>query len=206
MMTGQQDIMYQVPKDIADFLANNPDLAVTTRPSIQFIYFIPDAADRSGIGVFKDKRVREALMMAIDRKAIANALLPKEIADMPLQKSMCHEWHVGCAASLSPPEFNLAKAKKLLAEAGHPNGFKIALTTWGPSVQAAEAIAGQLRRIGVNASVDVQSVGGFVKKRAPVACRLSFRSGITAADSLMWIRRQGSFFCLDRAIIPAIRR
>lgn len=166
MMTGQQDLMYQVPNDISGFLSKNPDLEVTTGPSIQFIYFIPDAADRSGIGVFKDKRVREALMRAIDRKAIANALLPKSIAAMPLQKSMCHEWHVGCVATLSPPDFDLAKAKKLLADAGQANGFKLALTTWGPSVQAAEAIAGQLRRVGVNASVDAQSIGGFVKKRA----------------------------------------
>ncbi len=105
-------------------------------------------------------------MMGIDRTAIAKALLPKQIADMPLQKSMCHEWHIGCAFSLSPPEYNLAKAKKLLAEAGVANGFKIALTTWGPSVQTAEAIAGQFRRLGVVASVDAQSIGGFVKKRA----------------------------------------
>ena len=166
MMTGQQDLMFQVPKDIADNLGANPDLKITILPTIQFIYFIPDAADRSKIGIFKDKRVREAFMMGIDRTAIAKALLPKQIADMPLQKSMCHEWHIGCAFSLSPPEYNLAKAKKLLAEAGVANGFKIALTTWGPSVQTAEAIAGQFRRLGVVASVDAQSIGGFVKKRA----------------------------------------
>ncbi|MGE3646660.1 MAG: ABC transporter substrate-binding protein [Beijerinckiaceae bacterium] len=166
MMTGQQDLMYQVPNDIAQFLKQNPDIEITTIPSIQFIYFIPDAADRSGVGVFKDKRVRQAVMMGIDRKAIAKALLPKEIADMPLQKSMCHEWHVGCKATLSPPEYNVEKAKKLLAEAGHPNGFKLALTTWGPSVQTAEVVAGQLRKIGIDASVDKQSIGGFVKKRA----------------------------------------
>ncbi|MCC2096390.1 MAG: hypothetical protein KDJ29_05835, partial [Hyphomicrobiales bacterium] len=166
MMTGQQDLMYQVPKDIATNLKANPDLAITILPTIQFIYFIPDAADRSKIGIFKDDRVREAFMMGIDRKAIAKALLPKTIADMPLQKAMCHEWHIGCAFSLSPPEYNLAKAKQLLKEAGVPQGFKIALTTWGPSVQTAEAVAGQLRRLGIIASVDAQSIGGFVKKRA----------------------------------------
>lgn len=166
MMTGQQDLMYQVPKDIAEFLGKNPDIQISVRPSVQFVYFIPDAADRSGIKAFKDRRVREALMMAIDRKAIANALLPKSIAAMPLQKAMCHEWHVGCAFTLAPPDYDLAKAKKLLADAGYPNGFNLALTTWGPSVQFAEAVAGQLRKVGVNASVDALSIGGFVKKRA----------------------------------------
>lgn len=166
LMTGQQDLMYQVPKDVAENLKANPNIEISVRPTIQFTYFIPDAADRSGIGVFKDKRVREALMMAIDRKAIAKALLPKEIAEMPLQKAMCHPWHVACAFTASPPEYNLEKAKKLLAEAGHPNGFKLALTTWGPSRQIAEAVAGQLRKVGVEASVDALSIGGFVKKRA----------------------------------------
>jgi peptide/nickel transport system substrate-binding protein len=166
MMTGQQDLMYQVPKDIAEFLGTNPDLEISVRSTVQFIYFIPDAVDRSKIGIFKDKRVREAFMMAIDRKAIARALLPKSEAEKPLQKAMCHEWHVGCAFSLSPPEYDLEKAKKLLAEANVPKGFKIALTTWGPSIQTAEAVAGQLRRAGIIASVDALSIGGFVKKRA----------------------------------------
>ena len=166
MMTGQQDLMYQVPKDIAEFLGKNPALEISVRPTVQFVYFIPDAADRSKIGIFKDKRVREAFMMAIDRKSIAKALLPKSVADMPLQKAMCHEWHVGCAFSASPREYNLEKAKKLLAEAKVPKGFKIALTTWGPSVQVAEAVAGQLRRAGIIASVDALTIGGFVKKRA----------------------------------------
>jgi len=166
MMTGQQDIMYQVPTDIAEFLGRNPAIDITVKPSIQFIYFMPDAADRSGIGVFKDRRVREAVMMAIDRKELAQALLPKSIAEMPLQRAMCHEWHVGCAFTKDPPEFNLERARQLLAEAGHANGFSLALTTWGPSVQTAEAVAGQLRRIGVNATVDNLSIGAFVKKRA----------------------------------------
>lgn len=166
MMTGQQDLMYEVTKDVSEFLAKNPALNITVKPTIRFIYFMPDAANRSKIGVFKDKRVREALMMGIDRKAIAKALLPKSIAEMPLQKAMCHSWHVGCVVELDPPSYNPEKAKKLLAAAGHPKGFKLALTTWGSSIQTAEAIAGQLRRIGITASVDKLSIGGFVKKRA----------------------------------------
>lgn len=166
MMTGQQDLMYQVPKDVAGFLAKNPDLSISVRPTVMFAYFIPDAADRSKIGIFKDKRVREAFMMAIDRKAIVKALQPKEVADMPLQQSMCNAWHIGCASSVNPPSYNPEKAKELLKAAGVPAGFKIGLTTWGPSIQIAEAVAGQLRKVGINASVDKHSIGGFVKKRA----------------------------------------
>jgi len=152
MMTNQQDIMYQVPKDVAEFLGKNPDLNISVRPTVMFAYFIPDAADRSKIGIFKDKRVREAFMMAIDRKAIVKALMPKEISNMPLQQSMCHPWHIGCASSVNPPGFNPEKARQLLKAAGVPSGFKIGLTTWGPSIQIAEAVAGQLRKVGISAS------------------------------------------------------
>jgi peptide/nickel transport system substrate-binding protein len=158
--------MYDVPTDVADLMAPNPAIQITTVPSISFTYLMLDAADRTGVGHFKDVRVREAMMRAIDRKALVNALQPKEIAAMPLQKSMCHEWHVGCAASTSPPDFDLAKAKQLMAEAGKEKGFDLTITTWGAARPVAEAVAGQLRRIGVNAKIENLTVGGFVTKRA----------------------------------------
>lgn len=166
LIAGQQDMVYQLSKDQAENLARMPNLEVTIGRTVQFIYFMADAADRSKIGVFKDKRVREAVLMAIDRKGLANALLPKEVANDPLQISMCHEYHTGCAATAKPPEYDPVKAKKLLAEAGYANGFDLALTTWGPSRQTAEAVAGQLRKVGIKATVDSLSIGAFVKKRA----------------------------------------
>lgn len=166
MMVGDQDLMYDVPTDVADLMKPNPAIEITTIPSISFTYLMLDAADRSGIGHFKDKRVREAMFRAIDRKALVNALQPKEIAAMPLQPAMCHPWHIGCASSVEPPSFDLAKAKALMAEAGKPNGFELTITTWGAGRPVAEAVAGQLRRIGVNAKIENLTVGGFVTKRA----------------------------------------
>ena len=68
---------------------------------------------------------------------------------------------VGCGPSYDP-----AGAKKLLADAGYPNGFDLTLSTWGPSRRIAEAVAGQLRKVGINAKVDSSTVGVFVQKRA----------------------------------------
>ena len=106
------------------------------------------------------------MMRAIDRNALVKALQPAEIASMPLQMSMCHPWHAGCAVSNQPPSHDINLAKKLLAEAGLPNGFNVTVTTWGPARYAAEAAAGQLRRVGINVSLETLTVPAFVKKRA----------------------------------------
>ncbi len=166
LMVGDVDLIYDVPTDIADQLKANPAIEVSVRPSISFVYIALDAANRSGFNHFKDKRVREAVLRGIDRAALTKALQPPEIAAMPLQNSMCHPWHLGCAVSNEPPSFNPDMAKKLLAEAGFPNGFNLTITTWGAARYAAEAAAGQLRRIGVNVTLETLTVAAFVKKRA----------------------------------------
>ena len=164
MMVGQQDLMYDVPNDVANALRSNPALQISVRPSIQFTYLALDAAGRTPNSPFKDKRVREAIIRAIDQKAITNALQPKEIADMPFQIGMCHPWHMGCATSVPPAAYNPDLARKLLAEAGVKD-LKFSIAAWGPSRAVAEAVTGQLRKIGVNASVDSLTINAFVGKR-----------------------------------------
>jgi len=106
------------------------------------------------------------VMRGINRDALVKALQPPEIAAMPLQQSMCHPWNIGCAQSTSPPSYDPAKAKQLLAEAGLSSGVKLTIGTWGASRPVAEAVAGQLRAIGVTVSLDAMTLPAFVKKRA----------------------------------------
>ncbi len=164
MMVGDQDLMYDVPSDLAGFMKANPNIEIDVKPSIQFTYLMFDAAGRTPNSPFKDKRVREAIERGIDRQAIANALLPKEIAAMPLQRGMCHEWHIACSTTNDPASYNPEMAKKLLEEAGVKD-LKFNISSWGPSRAVAEAVTGQLRRIGVNASVDGMTINAFVGKR-----------------------------------------
>ncbi|MFP6710569.1 MAG: ABC transporter substrate-binding protein [Rhodospirillales bacterium] len=166
LMSGGLDIMYNVPKDQGENLAANPNLSISVTPTVSFVYVLFDAADRSGFGHFKNIKVRQAVLHAIDRKALVKALVPKQLHGQPLQRAICHDWHVGCKSSIPPLKHDLAKAKKLLAEAGLPNGFDVEITTWGPSRQIAEAVSGQLRKVGIKATVDALKIGGFVRKRA----------------------------------------
>ena len=166
IMTEQQDIMYDIPSDTAAFLGNNPALEINMRDSIQVVFVLFDHSDRSGIGVFKDIRVRQALLQAIDRRAINRAMLPKQLAEMPLQNGLCHEWLIGCASSLTAPAYDPAAARKLLTEAGFPNGFNITFTAWGQARPVAEAIEAQWRRLGVKAQIESLAMPAFVKKRS----------------------------------------
>jgi len=166
MLTGQQDMMYEVQNDQAEALAKNPDLKVSVSPTVQFSYLYPDAADRSKVGFFKDKRVRLAMFHAIDREAMKKALLPKQVWDEPLPISMCHKWLIGCDFDVKAPEYDPAKAKRLLAEAGYKDGFDVQLTVWGAAKPAAEAVSGYLRKIGIRASVDAVTFGVYNRKRS----------------------------------------
>ena len=71
---------------------------------------------------FDDIRVRQALLHAVDRKAIKDTLYPGALSD--LATSPLPPGYFG-HTPVEIPEYNPEKAKQLLAAAGHPNGFPI---------------------------------------------------------------------------------
>ncbi len=109
--------------------------------------------------------MREALLRAIDVQTMRKALLPPEIAAKPPMEAMCHPAHIDCAWSEKPVSYDPVKAKALLAEAGLSGGFDLELLTWGQAKVIAEAVAGDLRKIGVRATVNAATVNVFQKAR-----------------------------------------
>ncbi|MFD4598244.1 ABC transporter substrate-binding protein [Streptomyces sp. NPDC058464] len=103
-----------------------------------------------------DPRVRQAMMYGINRASIAKALYGKyaQSWDYPVLsgKSGYTEGSEGTYT------YDLAKAKKLLSEAGYPDGFTMTLivnlTGTGES-QAAEAFAAEMANIGINVKITV---------------------------------------------------
>ncbi|MBL8512860.1 MAG: ABC transporter substrate-binding protein [Betaproteobacteria bacterium] len=104
---------------------------------------------------FKDARVRKALTMAINRDAIAERIMEKR--GVPAGQLLADQFY-GTSKKLKPPKFDTEGAKKLLAEAGYPNGF--ALTLHGPSnryindEKIIQAIAQMYSRIGLDVKVE----------------------------------------------------
>jgi peptide/nickel transport system substrate-binding protein len=115
---------------------------------------------------FLDKRVREAVSKAINRQAIVDRIMggvavpAGELLPYPL---------FGTTKDAKPVAFDAEAAKKLLAEAGYPNGFELTLGTPNDRYindgQIAQAVAQMLTRIGIKTSVDAMTASTFFSRR-----------------------------------------
>lgn len=101
---------------------------------------------------FSDVRVRRALNHALNKKLIIDKVLFGTAT--PLNGVMSPD-AFAFNAKLPAYGYDPAKAKKLLAEAGYPNGFAATLDTEGAFKDLAEAIAALLGKAGVKARVQV---------------------------------------------------
>ncbi len=104
---------------------------------------------------FRDARVRKALSMAVNRDAIVSRVMEgKAVAAAQLLP----DFFYGTSKKLKPMKFDPEGAKKLLAEAGFPNGF--AMTIHGPNNRyindagIAQALAQMYTRIGIDTKVE----------------------------------------------------
>jgi len=166
ILVGDLDLIFNVDYNQAKaVVAQNTGYKVEVAPTIAFSYILFDTLDRTGIHVFKDKRVREALLSAIDVDGMRKALLPPEISAQPRMEAMCRFEHAGCVWSEKPIAYDPAHAKQLLADAGLAGGFDLQLLTWGQSRVIAEAVAGDLRKVGVHASISNATANVFQTTR-----------------------------------------
>jgi peptide/nickel transport system substrate-binding protein len=121
------------------------------------------SVDRSQ-GPLRDKRIRQAISHAIDRSALAKANT-SGLSDVGAQQAFPpgHTFHFADLHSTHP--YDPAKAKQLLAEAGHPNG----LTLRGASLNSPAfvnngvVIAGQLAKVGIKIQFEAKDIGEATK-------------------------------------------
>ena len=163
LMTGGVDVVFNLEPDQTKELAQRKGIKVSHTPGGNILYIGFNASGSSGNKALTNPKVRKALMMAIDRDSLIKNIVPGgELAiklDVP-----CFESAVGCQYSSKPPAYDLDGAKKLLTEAGYPNGFDMELSVYAPIQDVAVAISGQLRRLGVNVAVEPLVFGTYRKK------------------------------------------
>lgn len=165
LLTGAvHSIRNPTPDQLKQF-AKDPRLSITTFPTRFLNYITLDAAGRSKNKVFTDIRVRQAFIKAIDRESIIKNFVPgAEIALRP--KTICYDDNIACSYTTEPLGYDPEGAKKLLAEAGYPNGFEMELSVFAPYREIAEAIAGELLKVGIRASVNPMPLSVYTKRRA----------------------------------------
>jgi len=149
LLTGGIDWMWDVPKDQADRMSSMPEVQVTNAKTMRVSYMQFDVNGKSGQDFFTKKKVREAVAHAINREAIATNLVGPASVVIP---SACHPDQFGCAQDVTKWAYDPNKAKKLLAEAGYPNGFTFDLYAYRQR-EFTEAVIGDLAKVGIKANL-----------------------------------------------------
>jgi peptide/nickel transport system substrate-binding protein len=175
LLAGDVDMIENPPPADLKKLRENPNVKISQAVSNRLIYIhldsfstpitvgIPDAGDKNPL---KDVRVRKALSMAINRDAITSRIM--EGLGQPTGDFLPSPMF-GTRKDAKPDAFNADAAKKLLAEAGYPNGFSITLGSpnnrYINDAEVAQAVASQWTRIGVKTKVDATTATVFFKNR-----------------------------------------
>ena len=158
-----QAMSYPKPQDLASLQAD-PKLKVITAPGFN-IGYLSYNTEKPTTGKLE---VRQALDMAINRKAIIDAVYQGQgqEASNPFPSSL---WSYNPA--LKNPPMDIEKAKALLKKAGYPDGFEI--TLWSMPVQRpynpnaklmAEMIQADWAKIGVRAKIVSFEWGEYLKR------------------------------------------
>jgi peptide/nickel transport system substrate-binding protein len=173
LLSGEMDMIYDVPPQDMARIGKAPGLKLIQNPELRTIYLGLDVwrdelltSDVKGKNPLKDQRVREAFALAIDENAI-------------VQRAMGGRGHPtwvmwgpgvnGYDPSLDTrPKPDPEQAKRLLADAGYPNGFSIGFDCpndrYVMDEQICTAITSMLARIGIKVALTAQPKAQFFSK------------------------------------------
>lgn len=158
LLAGQVDLIILPPVADLPALQRNKAVKVLLAPSDRTIFIAMNTQKPP----LNDVRVRQALNYAVDKMAIINNVLFEAgiLMDAPMAPSLFGYCKVGTY------EFDQAKAKKLLAEAGIAAGTQIALIhPTGRYVQdkeATQAVAGYLREVGIEPQLQTMDWPSYI--------------------------------------------
>ena len=151
LRTGEADIVVKIPPEEVRTLEGDPNLSVLKLDSMyQVSYELNNTKENPPLN---NRLVRQALNHAVDKEAIVKTIL------MGLGAPMASPFGPGInfRATFEPYKYDPERAKKLLAEAGYPKGFKLVLSTpngrYLKDREVGEAVQGYLQAVGVQAEV-----------------------------------------------------
>ena len=106
------------------------------------------------------QKVREAIAHAVDREKIAKNVVG---ASATVPQAACYKSQFGCKQDVKQFKYDPALAKKLLAEAGYPNGMTLELAAYR-SRDWADVVAGYLNAVGVKTNITFLQYAGAYEK------------------------------------------
>ena len=207
LRTGKIDILQVVPWESAKELKQ-------TTPQLKWNRFLTSAAYRVALRLdtkpFTDLRVRRALNMAVNKQEIIDKFYGKEAEMLTFPM---HPGYVGYHKPLKDQpasvqelfKYDPAKAQKLLAEAGYPNGFsfKVQVCTCMPDmIELMPLVAAYLEAVGVKMEIVPLEYGAYLSARTShtntagyltnvgdinptTSLRINFRKGFNENTTMM---------------------
>ncbi|UFN48378.1 ABC transporter substrate-binding protein [Roseomonas sp. OT10] len=176
LLAGDLDGIEQVPTADLPRLRGDARFTVISGVSTRLIYLQPDTAREQSPQVtgpdgepianpLRDPRVRRAMSLAIDRRALVERVMEGEA--VPAGQFL-PDGFFGTSPALHPDKADPAAARKLLAEAGWPQGFRLVLA--GPNNRyvndrnVMQAVAPMLTRIGIRTEVQAEPFAVFIPR------------------------------------------
>lgn len=157
--SGEIDFLDQIPPEHLDRLKNNPEIDIKTQKGTPIRYFSFNFERE----IFNNDLVRKAIAHTIDQEAIVSTL-----------NNLGYESHgilgprvFGYKEAIEESgfEYDLDKAKELLAEAGYPDGFST--TIWSTSSDShyeriPQIIQAELEKVGIEAEIKMEEWGSYL--------------------------------------------
>jgi len=158
LLTQGVDVVRDPSRDQIEEFSKRPGLAATVAEGNNIVYWTLDATNRSGEAKpLTDVRVRKAIAMAVDREMIIKTFgLPGQDTK-PLDAPCVPAAQIACVYNVKSPGFNRDQAMQLLKEAGYEKGFPLTISTRAAGKVWAEAIGGELRKVGIETFINTQT-------------------------------------------------
>lgn len=156
------DIIENLPPHLIRLIDWKGRSYVSKAPSSRTIFL---AFDTTKGGPVADKRVRRAIAQAVNIENIIKKILAGDgiVQGLPYTKD-----YFGHDPGIEPYPYNPEQAKKLLAEAGYAQGFEFPIHYrfgfFNNEKEVAEAVAGDLRKVGIDATARIYEIGTFISK------------------------------------------
>ncbi|MCV9937516.1 ABC transporter substrate-binding protein [Boseaceae bacterium BT-24-1] len=182
LLSGEVDVIEPVPIQDIQRVNAAGNAQVLTGPELRTIFLGFDQtrdelleSSVKGKNPFKDVKVRQAFYQAIDIETIKSRVMRGLATPSPLMIAP----ELFPTAGFTRAKFDAEASKKLLAEAGYPNGFELGMDCpndrYVNDGQICQAVVGMLARIGVKVSLNAQPKAQyFAKVLKPGGYKTSF--------------------------------
>jgi peptide/nickel transport system substrate-binding protein len=173
LISGEMDLVMPIPVQDWSRLEKEPKVQILNKPEARAVFIGMDQlrdellfSSVKGKNPFKDKRVREAIDLTVDTGVINKKIMRG--AAHPLGTLIATSINGYDESFGKPYKTDLPKAKKLMAEAGYPNGFSVQLDCpndrYVNDEKICQAVSSMLARIGIKIDLLAQTKSKYFGK------------------------------------------